>query len=502
MSTISDIKEKGYGNKALWLTVGNLTNSLITVFSIMVVTRALSQIEYATYRQTFLAFNFALPFLSLGISEGLYYFLPTEKSRFSGRVFDAYVVCILAGIVFSMFIILGGNNLLALRFNNPKVAPLLYWLIPYALIVLISNTSSVIFNIQNKMKLYVKVNIISTIAITFAFIIAIIASPTAKTAVIVMSIGHITRGLIFIVATIKILPDGNKRPQLNSIKELVLFSLPLGVATMIGQITSQMDSLFVSVMTTPKEFAIYSVGAIEVPVIGIILGSFSTAIIPDMRKLIQNNDIKSASDLFISVTKKIASITLPIMTFLFFWSNEFVLLLYSNKYYEAVPIFQVYLLYFFIRIAFTGPIFVSFGMNSFLLKKTIISLFLNAILTFVFIKFIGPIGAAIGTILSSILITVVVVFPILGKKFIIKPWLLYPVRYVIEITMISLIVALIVKIFSLFILHGMSSALDLFISVSIFALVYLLINYTFFKEKYNWLFNYCRKIWSDKSCFK
>jgi len=98
---------KSISYKSMLLTVSNLASRIVTLIAAMVVARMLDTVAYATYKQTFLAFNFALPFLSFGLTQGLYYFIPMEKKRVRGRINDCYTVYAAAGIAFSLFILLG-----------------------------------------------------------------------------------------------------------------------------------------------------------------------------------------------------------------------------------------------------------------------------------------------------------------------------------------------------------------------------------------------------------
>ena len=68
---------------------------------------------------------FVAPLLQLGVTQGIYYFLPKETERIRGRVVDALVVLAIMGLLFGVVIGVGGNHYLAGEFSNPQVAELL-----------------------------------------------------------------------------------------------------------------------------------------------------------------------------------------------------------------------------------------------------------------------------------------------------------------------------------------------------------------------------------------
>ena len=90
----------------------------------------------ATYRQTILAYTFAAPLLMLGLPRALYYFLPGQEHRARALLHENLLLLTLMGGVFSLFLLLGGNRLLAWRFNNPDLAETLLTLAPYPLLML------------------------------------------------------------------------------------------------------------------------------------------------------------------------------------------------------------------------------------------------------------------------------------------------------------------------------------------------------------------------------
>src|SRR5688572_20766022 len=109
-------------------------SGVIGISVMMVMARVLVKEDLAAYRQTFLAYATVAPLIGMGIGQGMYYFLPVEKGRVRGRVMDGMAVAGFMGLLFALFIALGGNELLAQRFSNPKVANMLLWMIPYTLI--------------------------------------------------------------------------------------------------------------------------------------------------------------------------------------------------------------------------------------------------------------------------------------------------------------------------------------------------------------------------------
>ncbi|MDG2123435.1 MAG: hypothetical protein P8J87_07050, partial [Verrucomicrobiales bacterium] len=94
--------------------------------------RLLSKPEYATYRQTILAFQVASPLLALGLPQALLYFLPREPGRERGILTEVLVVLVSVGLAMAVFMLVGGNEVVARLFKNPNLEETLTYFAPYA----------------------------------------------------------------------------------------------------------------------------------------------------------------------------------------------------------------------------------------------------------------------------------------------------------------------------------------------------------------------------------
>lgn len=515
--------DSSIANKSILLSVSSLLTKMISLISTMIIVRMLSPAAYATYKQTFLAFEVVLPFLAFGLGNGLYYYLPFEKNRIRGRMNDCYTVYFIAGVLFSLFVLLGGNVLLSERFHNPDVAPLMLYTIPYMLITLLTQCNMVIFNIFNRVKTLLVFNVVRGLGTNLALIAVMLILPSAKSVVVTYSIVNSLFGIAMIVITSRILPKDGAAPQLKSMYEMMKFSIPMGIATMIGTLSVQIDSLFISSMRTPEEFAVYTVGAHELILINVITSSICAAVTPTFRLCIAESRIGDFISLFLLSMRRMASILAPMMCFFWIWSDEFISFVYSEKYIDAVWIFRVYLLYFLLRITnVTGQVFTALGMGKYILFRSALTCVLNIILNFIFIKLFGSIGAAVATVLSGWLVFAFSISPMLKKKLKMRLRETYPTRtvvcsvglgmavgYVIELTAGRYLVPLLLKVidfekilryFGMYGAEGaetvstLQSAFDLGVCGVLFIAIYLPLAIALMKGDYAWVVDKTREI--------
>jgi O-antigen/teichoic acid export membrane protein len=189
-------------------------------------------------------------------------------------------------------------------------------------------------------------------------------------------------------------------PKWSSMKQMLEFSVPLGLASTLGMITLQLDKVIVSAMTSPEEFAVYANGAVEIPLIGIITGSVTAVVLADMRKHAAKGEYRDAIRLFRLTAEKTSYILFPVMFFLFLSADSFIQTLFSEKYIQSVIPFRWYLLLLPVRTVVFGSLLMAIDKTKVILVRSLISLIINGVLSVIFVISFGPWGAVVATVLT------------------------------------------------------------------------------------------------------
>ncbi len=390
---------------------------IVNISSGIFLSRFLSIEEYAIYLQTFIAYDFAVPILTLGLPTALYYTLPKENINPKGHVINYMALLLFSGLLFSLFLFFGGNKYLAIRFNNQSLLKTLEWMIFYPLYTFPLLIFSSVLVIQNKIKLNSIYNIVTGTLLGLTLII-----------VSILSTGYTLPLFIRIFLPLLFFPFGCYLifknisgkwvyPSFSSIKQIIFFSIPLGLASVLGSLTLQFVGLLVSFLTTPEEYAFFANGAKEVPFIGIVTGSISVIVMNDLAQKINKGEIQESLLLFKKASLISASFLFPIMCFLMVFSESFITILYSEKYLKSVESFRFYLLIMPIRIAYYGSAFIAFGKSKAILKRSIFDLILTSILSYFLFNFFGNNGAILGLLITMYLWTLPFNIYTLSKSF-------------------------------------------------------------------------------------
>jgi O-antigen/teichoic acid export membrane protein len=386
--------------KAIALSLGQLLTGFIGLISMMILTRVLSSPDFATYRQTILAYDTAMPLLSLGIASGLFYFLPTAGDRFGSFVANGIVTLTVVGILYAAFLLLGGDAWLARRFSNPPLTITLRLLAPLPIFMLPATLLAPVMVAQDRIPSLASYNIFSGLCLAVAVIATSLLLRTPAAAVTGRVIAGVVAGAAALWLMLTVLPPGPAWPSVRGAWQLVSFSVPLALASTLGSLSLILDKLIVSTLCTPEDFAIYSVGSSELPFIGVVTGSIMTVLMPDLRRLTAAGDFEGAVALFAAAAAKSGAVLLPVAVFLAFNAESFLETFFSSRYNASTSVFRLYLMVIPMRLVVFGSMMTALGMNRVILIRSAFGLLTTAILGTVFVRHLGYLGAACATIVS------------------------------------------------------------------------------------------------------
>jgi len=425
--------------KAAILASGEFLSTLVGLATFAVLARVLSMQDYATYRQTMLAYGFATPLLMLGLPQALYYFLPGEKNRARAVLWENIILLTLMAAVFSLFLVLGGNRLLALRFNNPDLASTLLLLAPYPLFMLPAAGLGACLIARERPGRLAVFNVFSRF-LTGAVVIA--ASLIWKTPAAAI-LGAVVAAGVILLPSLRLMVgavrEGDWRPHLSGMGAQMKFSVPLGLAGMLGVISLTLDKVIVAAMCSSEQFAIYANGALQIPLIGVVTGSVTAVLLPDLARLYKAGRAPEALELWKRAAVKCALIIFPAICLLFFMAPEVMTVLFSAKYAASALPFRLYLLLLPMQVVIYGAMFMAAGKSRWILYRTVVHLLVNLALCVVLVRFLGYVGATLAGIVTLYLWTIPYCIILIGRWYGARVARVLPYRAILGILGLSLL---------------------------------------------------------------
>lgn len=386
-----------------------LTQSLVAVFFIGIdffFSKGLSVAEFGIWKRLMFVMNLAIPVLSLGLAEGYKYYLAKENKG-KWMFANTFTFYALIAVVF-FTVVLIANLLNYFTLIDLKEYYLLSFLLPVAYFAFVIN----------KTLRYAYINgarIATHTAVTLVgFLIAAVFLLVAylyfdQFSFYYLYIGVFLYILIYLLPVFSLIRKGKYIINPNWINKdycvkVLRQGLPLYLATFIGTLTLNTGMLIVNTFEDAETFAVFSVGALEIPVFAMLSAAFSQKIYPDLVRMVSGNEKEKAKKLWMRTTIQISYITYPLIIVLMFFAEDIIYLIYSPKYEESVFLFKTYLLIGLFRNNYYGALITAAGQTKYITLYALIMLATNAVLSAVFYYFFGSSGVVFGALVSTIVI--------------------------------------------------------------------------------------------------
>ena len=168
-----------------------------------------------------------------------------------------------------------------------------------------------------------------------------------------------------------------------------------------GMFAFQFDRLVVSREFTPALYAVYVVGAVELPLTIIVQQSVNSVLVPALARLYAAGDLAGLTAQWHRAIRRTSLVLLPLFVFFMLTADETINLLFGASYGRSADVFRVYLLLVPLRVATYGLITQAIGRTQINLTASLVLLVLNAILVLALVGPLGLIGPAVGTVLAT-----------------------------------------------------------------------------------------------------
>jgi O-antigen/teichoic acid export membrane protein len=335
---------KSLSDRAGFLILANFFKYAVGFALPMVLVRLLSVADYGTYQQLQLIGSVALAIMVLGLPVSVYYFFgrgdPAGRARL--RI-QTVVLLAIAGAVTGLAII-AGAPLIAQRFSNPALLALI---IPYAISVALMIAGEHFTNFmiaEDRYRMAVMIEMVETV-LRVVVMIGSLALGYGLWGLPIALAGYaavrlIARNLLLFVYE---RPGERVAPGPSFVRAQFAYSLPLALTGCVGLVGGLLDRALVAAFFTPVAYAIYSVGALEIPLDTIFQSSVANVLRASFPNLVAERRYAEMARLLAGSVRKLSLIVIPSVVFLFGHASDFIAFLFTQKYIESVTVFRIYL---------------------------------------------------------------------------------------------------------------------------------------------------------------
>lgn len=324
-------------------------------------------------------------------------------------------------------------------FDNDFFISYIYYFIPILILKVINSFFSNYYLFSNKLD-FLNVSSFSFVLLYLAgFVYFIINQEPIKIVLVFLILYELVKFIVLFIPLIRSVNGFIEKENFLLNKEEFNFVLPTILLVLAGILNMQIDKYMISAMESPEVFALYQVGAFNIPFIAVITTSFFTILTPQVTKYLREGNIKETLNLTALTVKQTSLLLLPIVVFCFFFSGEIIILLFGDKFHESGDIFKIYTLRFLISV-FPFSIYMGvIGLKNLASIHVVISALVNVVFNLILIPKFGVMGAVIATLIASYT-TVLIPIYFINRRLSTNLTSYFPVMYLLKVIVLSVII--------------------------------------------------------------
>lgn len=354
--------------------------ALNTMLPLLVV-RYLSRESVGVYRQAFLVASNAVLVLPLGFSMSAYYFLNRDPEKHSAAVFNILIFNFFMGAAAFLVLFLFPETLGA-TFQSAeltRLAPLVgvvIWLWIFS-----GFLETAALSLQEA-RLAAAFIVLSQVVKTLLMILAVIYFQNVDSLLHAAVILFGVQSIVLVAYLHSRFPRFWLNFDLSFFRTQLAYSLPFGFSVLLYVVQTDVHNYFVSHSFTAAEFAIYSVGCFQLPLVAMLYESVGAVMIPRMSQMQDEGRKREMLELTIKATQKLAFFYFPLFCYLMIVAGEFITTLFTKEYSASAAIFRVNLLVLPLFSLVVDPITRAFPQAGRLLLKVRIAICIVLLLVF------------------------------------------------------------------------------------------------------------------------
>jgi len=396
----------------------------------MVLARLMPTEEFATYRQLFLIQAIVSAMSFSAIPTALLYFCNDSKAlRVKWNYIKSIFILVLILGVTIAGVIFFTRETIALAFSNGKLVESLKFFAFVPLATMFVSMLASVFIVIDKTSMQIKVaaliSVTKVISVTsVAYLYGDFQNILMATVLVNLAVGILA---IFIILYFGV----SYRLKFSVFKlfvpRLCLYALPLLLASSASILGLKIDHIIVSSLLGTSVYALYTVGAFEIPIFSLIQSSISAVLIPKITSNIKNKEYSQAEILWKTASYKSALLSFPLAIVFIIEAEYIITLLFSDKYSDAAPIFSLFSSLALLRIISFGLGLRAMGKTNVEFYCTLLYLISSGLGAYFFTSYFGVYGAALWLVVNTVMYAIFIsLMTAKVSEYNLRLWRVYP----------------------------------------------------------------------------
>jgi O-antigen/teichoic acid export membrane protein len=432
---------KSLSHRAGLLMAGNAFKYAVGFGLQVVLVRLLSKQDYGSYQQLLLLGAVAVGVMPLGLPGSVYYFAH-RVGRERQRLLVAQTLLTLFGTgLLSAVLLWLAAPWIARAMNNPALTDLVPLYAPYVLFYVASEAAVHVLISQDHYRRAVLLEAAEAMARAGILLVPLLLTGSVRTLVLSVSAYAVLRfvGFGLAVKPRPAVPGGSGWGP-TFVGEQLAYGVPLALSMLVGLLGNLLDKAIIALSFGPEQYAIYSVGALELPLDVIFQASVANVLRASLPGLARDGQLDEIARVLRAAVRKLSLIVLPAFVFMLAFSHDFVVLVFTPEYVESVQVFRLYLLLIPLHCLVLSPVPQAFGLTRINLYISLSGVLVKAGLSYALLKvwgYYGPAAATVAANYFSATVYLVVILRLLRRS----PAAVFPWGTMLRIVLVSAAVA-------------------------------------------------------------
>ncbi|MGI5992837.1 MAG: flippase [Methanosarcina sp.] len=397
------------------ILVGTFIGMLLDIITKKVLTSHLSPADFGTYSLALTVISITGAVATLGLNEGVPRYIAFfrgrhEEQKLHELIVSAMLMGLIAGLLSilvspSLFQSLAGNSFDA-QGKILSVVKILVFAVPFTILLNLTVAIYRGFDRTNvNMYFY---NIIRPISLLGFASAAVFIGVSLKGVVFADLLSMVFTFGIMSIYFIKKPPIKQAAKQERKIqfsdttRQLIRYSFPLLITATLLNLMSWIDTIMLGYFKSAEVVGIYNAVYPLVGFLSLVIASMGYVYVPVTSRLWGQNNTAPLGSIYAVMTKWCFLLTFPLFALIFVYPEYFITKLYGAQYVSGATSLRILALGFIANsyFGFNYHTLLASGDSDFLMKCSVASAGINAVINFMLIPEYGMVGAAIGTAVS------------------------------------------------------------------------------------------------------
>ncbi len=312
----------------------------LTFFIPIVLVRVFDQATFGAYKQLFLLFTVLYAIAQMGVAESLYYFIPSNPEKSGGIVLNSAIVLALAGSLCVGALAARASDV-AQRLGNPSIAPYVAPIGVFLLLMLVTAILEISMVSAKRYTLAAWTYFSSDVARTLFLVVPALVFRTLA-ALLAGAVAFAALRFLVCVAYLLHEYGSELRVDLASLRRQLAYALPFELAIIVDTLQNNYHQYTVSHAFGVVAFATYSVGCLQLPFVDFVAGPAANVMMVRMAGDLARGARANVLEIWRDTTRKLALVFFPLFALLVLSSREIILLLFTERYAAAIPVFVLW----------------------------------------------------------------------------------------------------------------------------------------------------------------